>query len=165
MSTNQGPQPKIVVGVDGSPASVQALRWAARQAELTGAQLHAVITWHLPNTSGWETALDSVDWSGHTRETLDKTLEEALGPDAARGVHRHVVEGHPARALVKQAADAELLVVGNRGHGGFAGMLIGSVGLHVLAHAPCPVLVVHGDRLPGTHRAWRAPRTAEAYLP
>jgi nucleotide-binding universal stress UspA family protein len=141
-------QPAIVVGVDGSPSSVQALRWADRQAGLTGAEVHAVVTWHVPAVVGWETALDAVNWAGDARRSLDAALAEALPPDRVDRVHRHVVEGHPARVLVERAADADLLVVGSRGHGGFAGMLLGSVGLHVLAHAACPVLVVHGDRLP-----------------
>jgi nucleotide-binding universal stress UspA family protein len=150
-------QPTIIVGVDGSPSSRQALRWAARQAELTGGQVHAITTWHLPSTTGWETALDAVDWADDARRTLDTALQEALSSADADRVHRHVVQGHPAKVLVDQAADADLLVVGSRGHGGFTGMLLGSVGLHVIAHATCPVLIVHGDRLPPS-----APTAAQA---
>ncbi len=139
---------RIVVGVVGCPSSAQALRWAARQAELTGGEVHAVITWHQPPTTGWETALDAVDWAGDARRALDTAVTEALSPAVAERVQRHVVEGHPAKVLVDRSADADLLVVGSRGHGGFTGMLLGSVGLHALAHAACPVLVVHGDRLP-----------------
>lgn len=140
-------RPTSVVGVDGSPSATQALRWALRQTELTGGELHAVSVWHLPTTAGWETVLDAIDWAADARSALDTALA-AVAPGGAPQVHRHVLEGHPARALVGAAADADLLVVGNRGRGGFSGMLMGSVGLHVLAHASCPVVVVHGDRLP-----------------
>lgn len=142
--------PKIVVGVDGSPSSTRALRWALSQVELTGGDVHAVNVWRLPTTAGWDTVLDAVDWAANARLALDTTVT-AAAPDGAPHVHRHVIEGHPAKALLEAAADADLLVVGNRGHGAFPGMLVGSVGLHLLAHAPCPVVMVHGDRLPSGH--------------
>jgi nucleotide-binding universal stress UspA family protein len=148
VTSSPSPRSKIVVGVDGSRSSGQALRWAARQAGLTGGEVHAVTTWHLPGTSGWDTVLDDVDWADNARQTLATALQEALTPAEVQRIHRHVVQGHPARVLVDSAADADLLVVGSRGHGGFTGMLLGSVSLHVIAHAACPVLIVHGDRLP-----------------
>ncbi|MGZ4591594.1 MAG: universal stress protein, partial [Actinomycetes bacterium] len=132
----------IVVGVDGSASSEEALRWAARQAQLTGAELHAVIAWTFPTTYGWASAPD-VDWADNARSVLQQAITETLGAAEAEKVHRHVVEGHPAQALLTTAVDADLLVVGSRGHGGFAGMLLGSVSHHVVSHAGCPVLVVH----------------------
>lgn len=161
MTGSPAPGPKIVVGVDGSPSSTQALRWALHQAALTGGTVHAVSVWHLPVTAGWETVLDAVDWAGNARLALDSAMA-AAAPDGAPQVHRHVIEGHAAKALVETAADADLLVVGNRGRGAFSGMLLGSVGSHVLAHAPCPVVVVHGDRLPSGHEAAAATATAPA---
>ncbi|MCZ2849746.1 universal stress protein [Modestobacter sp. VKM Ac-2978] len=161
MTSSPASRPTIVVGVDGSPSSTQALRWALSQAALTSGEVHAVSVWHLPTTAGWETVLDAVDWAGNARLALD-TAMAAAAADGASQVHRHVVEGHPARALVEAAADADLLVVGNRGRGAFSGMLLGSVGLHVLAHAPCPVVVVHGDRLPSGHETAAAMTTAPA---
>jgi nucleotide-binding universal stress UspA family protein len=131
---------KIVVGVDGSPQSERALRWADQQARLTGSELHAVIAWHLPTSYGYAAVYDDADWAGDARETLDRTIKEALGEDD--GVYRHVREGHPAAVLVEAAKAADLLVVGSRGHGGFAGLLLGSVSQHVVAHAACPVVVV-----------------------
>jgi nucleotide-binding universal stress UspA family protein len=133
---------KIVVGVDGSPSSVQALRWAARQAELTGAELHAVTAWHMPTTYGWIPPVADIDWVGNARACLGDAIRDALEDTRAGHVRRHVVEGSPVRALLSVAADADLLVVGSRGHGEFAGMLLGSVAQHVVAHGPCPVLVV-----------------------
>lgn len=148
MTSSNPPHPKIVVAVDGSPSSAQALRWSADQAALTGGELHAVTGWHFPDYYGWATVVDDVDWAENGRTVLEQTIKETLDPAEAGRVVRHVVQGHPAQVLLDQAADADLLVVGSRGHGGFAGMLLGSVSQHVVAHAPCPVVVVHGDRLP-----------------
>ena len=149
----------IVVGVDGSPASVEALRWAARQAELTGAEVHTVTAWRMPTTYGWIPPVADHDWAGHARTILDHAIKEALDDTGAGLVHRRVVEGPTARVLLKAAADADLLVVGSRGRGEFAGMLLGSVAQHVLAHAPCPVLVV---RTPAVAEAPSAsPRTTQ----
>ena len=147
MTSTPGRRPIIVVGVDGSPSSEEALRWALRQAAVTGGQVHAVTAWHLPTTTGWDTALDDVDWAAQAQRTLDTALD-AAHPDGTPDVQRHVVEGSAARVLVERAADADLLVVGSRGRGALTGMLTGSVALHVLAHAACPVVVVHGARVP-----------------
>ena len=132
----------IVVGVDGSPSSVEALRWAARQAELTGADLQAVTAWHMPTTYGWMPPVADVDWPGRARTTLGDALGKAFDDAPPPQVRRQVVEGHSVRALVKAADGAELLVVGSRGRGEFAGMVLGSVAQHVVAHAPCPVVVI-----------------------
>jgi nucleotide-binding universal stress UspA family protein len=133
---------RIVVGVDGSPASREALRWAARQAELTGAELHAVTTWHIPTTYGWIPSIADYDWAGQARTVQDRAIRETLDGPRGERVRRNVVEGSPARALLRCAAGADLLIVGSRGHGEFSGALLGSVAQHVVAHAPCPVLVV-----------------------
>jgi nucleotide-binding universal stress UspA family protein len=140
--TDRRTRSTIVVGVDGSLASQQALRWAARQAELTGAEVHAVTAWNIPTTYGWIPSVADFDWVGHARGVQDHAIAEALDDEQAARVRRDVAEGHPARALQRCAADADLLVVGSHGHGEFSGMLLGSVAQHVVAHAPCPVLVV-----------------------
>jgi nucleotide-binding universal stress UspA family protein len=132
----------IVVGVDGSPSSLEALRWAADQAELTGGELHAVTSWHMPTTYGWIPPVADFDWAGNARTTLEQAIKGAVDEDRAASVRRHVVEGPAPRVLLHAAADADLLVVGSRGYGEFAGMLLGSVAQHVVAHAPCPVLVL-----------------------
>lgn len=135
-------QERIVAGVDGSSASIDALRWAVRQASLTGAIVEAVISWQYPVAYGGEYLIDAdVDWPSNARAVLDTALDEALGTQTAPISHK-VIEGHPAKVLVDAAAGADLLVVGSRGHGGFAGLLLGSVSEHVAAHAPCPVLVI-----------------------
>lgn len=133
---------RIVVGVDGSPSSLAALRWAARQAELSGAELHAVTAWHVPGTGTWVAPVADFDWASNAGTILDQAIKEALDGTGTDRVHRHVVQGPSAAVLLDAAEGADLLVVGSRGHGEFAGMLLGSVAQHVTAHAPCPVLVV-----------------------
>jgi nucleotide-binding universal stress UspA family protein len=151
MSTSRrpdtGPGPgRIVVGVDGSPSSAQALSWAVGQARATGAEVHAVMAWMPPSIYTWGPGLpDDVKWTDDCAAALEQTIKETLDGTDADDVQRHVVRGHPALALLEQADGADLLVVGCRGHGGFAGMLLGSVSQHVVAHAPCPVLVVHAE--------------------
>jgi nucleotide-binding universal stress UspA family protein len=140
-STTEGS--RIVVGVDGSPSSEQALRWAAEQARSTGQELHAVIAWQSPVTYGAPPVPDGIDWAEDSRATLQKTVENALPEAEARKVVLHAVHGAPAPALLDAAQGAGLLVVGCRGHGGFAGLLLGSVSQHVVTHATCPVLVMH----------------------
>jgi nucleotide-binding universal stress UspA family protein len=147
MSTYSEPsRGKIVVGVDGSPSSQQALRWAARQARLTGEELQAVAAWDYPTGVGWGGfVLEDIDWAGNARKALDDAIAAGLQPDDAERVQRSVVRGYPARALLDAAADAALLVVGSRGRGGMVGMLLGSVSQHVVTTARCPVVVVHAE--------------------
>lgn len=134
-------QERIIVGVDGSPASIDALKWARGQASLTGAALEAVIAWQYPAMLVGYPMAAEVDWPSNAHQVLDTALAEAFGADSNQ-VSSTVVEGHPAKALIDAAVGAALLVVGNRGHGGFAGMLLGSVSEQVAAHAHCPVLVI-----------------------
>jgi nucleotide-binding universal stress UspA family protein len=132
---------RIIVGVDGSEASLDAVRWALRQAELTGSSVEALISWQFPRQYGEEFYGEEFDWEKIATDTLRSSLAQ-LGDEAQTRIEPRVVQGHPAQALVKASAGASLLVVGSRGHGGFVGMLIGSVSEHVIAHAQCPVLVV-----------------------
>jgi nucleotide-binding universal stress UspA family protein len=134
---------KIIVGVDGSESSISALTWAARQAELTGAELETITTWEWPAAFGWAAPLPE-GWD--PRDDAQEVIDEVLAP--IKKAHPDVVvrvtlaEGHPAPVLVRASAEAELLVVGSRGHGEFAGMLLGSVSEHCVANAHCPVVVV-----------------------
>jgi nucleotide-binding universal stress UspA family protein len=135
---------RIVVGVDGSPSSVQALKWAFGQAILTGSEIGAVCAWHYPNTFVMAIP-DGADYQALAEETLAKAIAEARTADhdyAAVPVHPIVVHAHPAQALLDQAADASLLVVGFRGHSGLSEALLGSVSQHVAHHAPCPVVII-----------------------
>jgi nucleotide-binding universal stress UspA family protein len=132
--------PVIVVGVDGSPSSQRAVRWASQQAKLTGATLRAVSSWRWPN---YITIVPpGVDLASDTRRTLDEVLEEALAGSEDVSVTRHVIEGPPGPALLTQAQDASLLVVGAQGRAAFPGMLLGSVAEYCVRHGSCPVVVV-----------------------
>src|ERR1700761_9182199 len=145
------PGPRIVVGVDGSPSSIGALRWAIRQAELTGADVEAVIAWHYPiATGGYGFAPTGMATSFDFKENAEKVLAEAIstacGPGGSVPVHPRVIEGNPAQVLLDASDGADLLVVGSRGHGGFTEALLGSVGQHCVHHARCPVVVIRGQR-------------------
>ncbi|MFE2017808.1 universal stress protein [Streptomyces sp. NPDC059499] len=136
---------RIVVGVDGSDASIKALRWAVRQAELTGDTVEAVNSWEYP-ASSWASMMpgmpEDFDPQAVAIVALTEALEEALGAEGAASVSKVVVIGNPAQSLLDRAAGANLLVVGARGYSGFKATLLGSVSLHVVQHAPCPVTVV-----------------------
>lgn len=129
---------RIVVGVDGSEPSQEALRWAAHQAQVTGAELVAVIAWHLPEMYGYV----GRDYDEDARKALESTLEKVLDPSSPVQVTTRVAEGRPAPVLLETAKDADLLVVGAHGHGFFEGMRLGSVSQHCVHHATCPVVVV-----------------------
>ena len=132
--------PVIVVGVDGSPSSQRAVRWASEQAKLTGATLRAVSSWRWPN---YITRIPpGVDLASDTRRTLDEVLQEALTGSEDVSVTRHVIEGPPGPALLTQAQDATLLVVGAQGRAAFPGMLLGSVAEYCVRQGSCPVVVV-----------------------
>ncbi|WP_069171720.1 universal stress protein [Streptomyces griseus] len=137
---------RIVVGVDGSDASIKALRWAVRQGELTGDTVEAVNSWEYPATS-WASMMpgmpEDFDPQAVARVALTEALEEALGAEGASKVEKIVVIGNPALSLLERARGANLLVVGARGYSGFKATLLGSVSLHVTQHASCPVTVVH----------------------
>ncbi len=135
---------RIVVGVDGSDASIDAVRWALGQATLTGSELEVLTSWNVPNEFA-ELVADEIDWDARARALLEDTLAAVHIEDDLK-VTRTARPGHPAKVLTDASARAELLVVGSRGHDGFAGMLLGSVSTHVAAHAHCPVVVVrHHD--------------------
>ncbi len=137
---------RIVVGVDGSASSKNALAWAASQAALTGDSLDVISTWSYPiyyGSVGWPADFNLED-AAH--EELAKAVDEVVGQDNPLEVATRVRQGHPALVLVGAAKGAELLVVGCRGHGQFSGMLLGSVSQYCLAHAECPVVVVHDHR-------------------
>ncbi len=142
--------PRIVVGVDGSASSASALRWAIRQAALTGATVDAVTAWHYPDlAAGSGMAVGAVEPTyDFFRENAEKIAADAisttLDPASHVPVRARLAQGHPAQVLLDASAGASLLVVGSRGHGGFTEALLGSVGQHCVQHAPCPVVVVRG---------------------
>lgn len=138
---------QVVVGVDGSEGSRLALRAAADQALEHDATLRVISCWTQPVTAGAPGYAPSVwigdaDLSAVAKEQQADALRTVLGVERSLKLDQEVVEGHAAQQLVEAASGADLVVVGSRGHGGFVGMLLGSVSQHVAAHAACPVLVV-----------------------
>lgn len=134
----------VVVGVDGSDASLAALEWAAEQARVTGRPLVAVTTWEWPSYYGAAIAWPAeIDFARDAATVLDEAIAKVLGPEPSIPVDRRVLHGHAATVLGEASREAGLLVVGSRGHGEFAGMLLGSVSEYLVAHAHCPVVVVH----------------------
>lgn len=139
----------IVVGVDGSPGALAALRYALGEARLRGADVRIVGAWHLPVAAyaGGYGPGDpdlSVGFEKDARGNLERALEQADVGD----VHIDTVvrEGNPAHVLLEEARDADLLVVGSRGLGGFRGLMLGSVGQQCAHHAPCPLVIVPHER-------------------
>lgn len=145
-SRQSKPIQRIVVGVDGSKSSVAALEWGLRQAELTGSSLEAIATWEWPTNYGWAFPFPpEYDPKADAERMLSDILAPLLVAYADVSVQTTVVEGHPAPVLIAASKGAELLVVGSRGHGEFAGMLIGSVSEHCAANAHCPVLILRSS--------------------
>jgi nucleotide-binding universal stress UspA family protein len=138
----------IVVGVDGSDTSRAALLWAYNEAAHHEAAITVVATWSppaLPMTPPYG-SLPAADYADQPRAEALALLERFVGDlderTPAVDVRTSIEEGHPAKVLIERSKEADLLVVGSRGHGGFAGMLLGSVSQHLVAHSECPVTVV-----------------------
>jgi nucleotide-binding universal stress UspA family protein len=143
--------PRIVVGVDGSPGSRAALRWAVRQAMFTGGVVDAVMAWQVPAALQNYSRIGSFPYDeeqeglhGHAKKTLEAVIGDEVGPAGGERVTTRVVQGHPAEVLLNAAEGADLLVVGHRGDGSFADPLLGSVGQYCAHYANCPVLIVRG---------------------
>ena len=137
----------IIVGVDGSDSSKGALDWAYEEAVHHGASLSVIAAFNppaLPMTPPYGSVPPEGYESQPRRDALD-LLDRLTSPleakDPAVDIRTVVEEGSPAKVLIERSKEADLLVVGSRGHGGFAGMLLGSVSQHLVAHAECPVVV------------------------
>ncbi len=144
---------RVVVGVDGSACSYEALAWAADEARLRSATLTVVCAYEVP--AGWLGMGDAMGTVLTTPISVDELERHArsIAEDAARRVEGRGLKvatearlGHAAAALMEAAEGADLLVVGNRGHGDIGSVLLGSVGMHCVHHADCPVVVVRSGR-------------------
>jgi nucleotide-binding universal stress UspA family protein len=147
-----GSESTIVVGVDGSVPSIDALRWAARQAEATRAALHVVTAWTFPNEP---TPFDIVpdlplnaDQLAEVESKLNDAIRRVVPAEASTEVTAKVVTGRASAVLIEESRGADLLVVGNRGRGALAEALLGSVSEHCVRHALCPVVVIRGHHHP-----------------
>ena len=136
-------RPRVVVGVDGSESSQAALCWAVHIAPAIDADVEAVIAWDYPPAYGWPIAIDA-NLEVEATKVLETTLDETFGHQRPTRLSSVARRGHARDVLLDASRDADMLVVGSRGHGGFAGLLLGSVSAACAEHAQCPVLVVHG---------------------
>ena len=143
------PRGRVVVGVDGSPASEEALAWAAREANVRGARLDVVHAWTMPEVTGQYGApfVGDPDALQQASQALLEDMVEGLADERDGGPPELLLQsvgGPAAPALLQCAAHADLLVVGARGLGGLGGVLLGSVSRQCAHHAPCPTVVVRG---------------------
>ena len=165
----------VVVGVDGSPGAREALRWAAAEARLRRARLRIVHAWTFgyPGAGGGGYGYPYIGGSVDTlpgaglndlREAAEGLLEHVIADAAAETdgleIEPWLVEGSAGDVLVHAVTDSDLLVVGSRGHGGFAGLLLGSVSQQCAHHAPCPVVIVRTSK-----SSARGSRSASAAQP
>jgi nucleotide-binding universal stress UspA family protein len=138
---------RIVVGYDGSASARRALLWAAEEAQRRDALLEVVVAWHEPNIvdcSAVSVMTGPVPYLAAANATADDAVEDASAAGAPK-VEGHAVHAAPAGAILAAAEGADLVVVGSRGRGGFAELVLGSVSHQVVHHATCPVVIVPPD--------------------
>ncbi len=140
MSEQPG-RPVIVVGIDGSDLSVDALRWAVGQARLTGAEVNAVLAWDIPVGYYPMLAFEDADFQADGQEIVDRAVAQVLPGAGDVPISTRVIRLQPRAALVEAARGAALLVVGSHGIGTLPGLHLGSIASYCVHHAPCPVLV------------------------
>ena len=141
---------RIVVGIDGSESARKALRWAANEAALDGATIEVVRVWSYPyyaDPVGGIYPLTNLTevTEQRERELLDEEIRTVLGTDSTLTVVKTLRCGSTAPELLEASKGADMLVLGSRGRGGFASMLLGSTSMHCVHHAACPVIVVPHD--------------------
>ena len=136
---------RIVVGVDGSASSIEALRYAATLSTALGCPLQVVTTWVSPMAGSY---YSRGDWppEADAEAELKKAIAEAFGDAPPTGLTATAIAGPTAQTLIEESANARMLVLGSRGRGGFIGLLLGSVSATCAEHAHCPVLVVHSPK-------------------
>ena len=141
MSEITDSRPRVVVGVDGSDPSKLALRWAARIAAAEDAHVDAVMAWQMP-TLAYASLGPIVDMQHAMEEALKHAVDDVFGEQRPNGMQLRTIQGGGAAVLLDASRDALMVVVGSRGRGGFAGLLLGSVSAKVAEHAECTVLIV-----------------------
>lgn len=135
---------RIVVGVDGSASSNKALEWAATQAEKTGAALEIVTSWQWPQSYGVPLPLtEDFDPAAVAKQVNSAAFDLVRKDHSGVEVRSSIAEGHAGQVLTEMSADADMLVVGSRGHSEIVGLLLGSTSEYCVAHGQCPVVVLH----------------------
>ncbi|MEU9044915.1 MULTISPECIES: universal stress protein [unclassified Kitasatospora] len=138
--------PRVVVGVDGSPSSHAALRWAVRHATLIGGVVEAVGAWDPPSHVGWSAPVVDMSFDRDLAgRRFAEELRTVLGTDRPVEVRPTMVMGDPSDVLLDASKGAEVLVVGSHGRGGFTRALLGSVSTRCAQHAACPVVIVRAQ--------------------
>ena len=150
---------RIVVGVDGSEASLAALRWGADEARRRGLGLHVVTCWSYPMLpwGPYQPPLSGEGFELEARDVAEAAIEKVLEADHDRpDVTIEVLQGPASLRLLALAGGADMLVVGSRGRGGFAGLMLGSVSQHLAEYADCPVVIVRPRAEPDRPRPSQA---------
>ncbi len=134
---------KIIVGVDGSPSSNAALEWAAQEAEIRGATLELIHAWNYPNLGygGYVAVLE--DFEKDASSLLDEVVASVKKGHPNLKLVSSLLQGPTAQTIMDRAKEADMVVVGSRGRGGFSGLLLGSVGQQLVHHCPAPVVIIH----------------------
>ncbi|WNM36546.1 universal stress protein [Streptomyces sp. Li-HN-5-11] len=139
--------PRVVVGVDGSPSSYAALRWAVGYAQLVGGVVEAVHAWNTPTELGWSGLLVDPEFDlERARERFTDELRAVFADERPADVRELLIHGDPSETLISLSEGADVLVVGSRGRGGFTRAMLGSVSQRCAQHAACPVVVVQQER-------------------
>jgi nucleotide-binding universal stress UspA family protein len=139
---------KIIVGIDGSKEALSALRWAVDEARHRGATVEALHVWHfvyMGDPMGISAVASMGDVEASAKLVVEEALAEAGAAGAEVGLTGRAIEGAASKVLIEEAAEADLLVVGRRGRGGFLGLLLGSVAQQLAHHAPCPLVIVPAE--------------------
>ncbi|MFF9815328.1 universal stress protein [Streptomyces sp. NPDC014006] len=143
------PERRVVVGVDGSPSSYEALRWATHYAQTVNAVVEVIHAWDTPSAISWSgPAIDPEFDLEQAQQRFAEELRAVFPDERPATLQERLVEGDPSEVLIRASEGAEILVVGRRGRGNFARAMLGSVSQRCAQHAVCPVVVVPQERDP-----------------
>lgn len=139
---------RVIVGVDGSPSANAATEWAAQEAEIRNASLELIHAWNYPNLGygGYVAVLE--DFEKDAAGVLEGIANKVRGAHPSLTLISSLIQGPTAQTIIDRAKEADMVVVGSRGKGGFTGLLLGSVGQQLVHHCPAPVVIIHlGDAI------------------
>lgn len=134
--------PVVIVGVDGSAESGRALRWAADYVTQLGGVVHAITVWHQPVQFGYRLATSDAELEQRAKRSLEEIVKPVHEEYPKLDLKSRLLRGHVVDEMVGLSNQADLMVLGNKGHGAFTGMMVGSVALKLVHHSRCPVTVI-----------------------